>query len=79
MLEMSYQRSNILDNILPSLIIVTIVSLSSFAFYYKFLCIKEYFPKMTFWEYLILEDKVMVVPDGKDAKAEPCSESKLKI
>jgi hypothetical protein len=59
-------RESTLNRLFPSLIIIILLSISSFAFYFQFLCVKKYFPKMTIWEYLILEDKIRVVSDRNE-------------
>jgi hypothetical protein len=63
---MAMSKENILDTLLASFIIITILVLSCFVFYFEFLCIKKHFPNMTIIEYLFLEDKIRIIPNGDD-------------
>ena len=40
--------------------------ISCFAFYFEFSCIQKHFPNMTICEYLFLQDKIRIIPNGND-------------
>lgn len=47
------------------LITVLFISLLFVHDYYKFVAIKKYYPEMTYIEFSLLNDKLIIIPSGK--------------
>jgi hypothetical protein len=48
--------------ILYAMIVIFIILISACAFNYEYQQLKKYFPGLTIWEYMILKDKLRIVP-----------------